>query len=61
MSNTWVICPRVWNNSAKAELIPDKANLERELDKAEAFFGSFVPKDEPAAHQLVGGVMAHQG
>ncbi len=33
VSNAWVICPKVWDNSGKLELIPDKTT--RSSDFAE--------------------------
>ncbi len=55
--NTWVICPEDRDNSAKAELIPDKPTGR---NRPEGKRGKTL-LDEPAAHQLVGGVTAHQG
>jgi hypothetical protein len=45
------ICPTVGDNPAKAELIPHTLR-EKESRKARS--------EEPAAHQVVGGVTAHQ-
>ena len=61
VSNAWVICLQVGDNSAKAGLIPNvvsrgisgllKVGILRDLPLGE----------EPASHQLVGEVTAHQG
>ncbi len=52
-----VICPKVWNNSGKLELIPHVVMVFRKLCLRD--FGSLW--EEPASHQLVGRVMAYQG
>ncbi len=57
MRNTWVICPREWDNSPKGELIPHEPP-ETSVSEGK---GRKTLEDEPAAHQLVGGVTAHQG
>ena len=56
VSNTWAICPSLWDKPWKRGLIPD-------TDPCRHLRGSKAPavKDEPAAYQLVGGVMAYQG
>ncbi len=61
MSNAWAICLQVGDNSAKVGIIPDvmvcrmvdllKVGILRDLSLGE----------EPASHQLVGGVTAYQG
>ena len=56
--NTWVINPLDWDNSGKLELIPDVASEPSDSDAKDP---QGLPMDEPAAHQLVGEVMAHQG
>ena len=56
--NTWVINPLDWDNPGKLGLIPDVAWWSSDCH-AKASQGA--PEDEPAAHQLVGEVMAHQG
>jgi len=56
VSNTWVMCPLAWNNSAKAELIPNKLAIPSGTVRK-----GLPPKDQPASHQLVGRVMAYQG
>ena len=53
VSNTQVICPKDWDTQTKVWLIPDMKQFESTLKGA--------PWDEPAAHQLVGEVTAHQG
>jgi len=56
VSNTWVTCPRLWDNLGKPGLIPDTLlGPHGSIRKAQAAW------DGPAAYQLVGGVMAHQG
>ncbi len=55
--NTWVICPGDGDNSPKGELIPGKPTSA----SADEGKGRKTLQDEPAAHQLVGGVKAHQG
>ena len=56
VSNTWAICPALWDKPWKRGLIPD-------TDPRRHLRGSKAPavQDEPAAYQLVGEVMAHQG
>ena len=56
VSNTWVICPALWDKPGKLGLIPDIPHgLHGLWGKA------FAVWDGPAAYQLVGEVMAHQG
>ena len=55
VSNTWVICPALWDKPGKLGLIPYRTALWMVWWKA------FAVWDEPAAYQLVGGVMAYQG
>ena len=60
VSNTWVIYPRVGDNSAKAGLIPD--NIPWSHDRGIKGGSQELPiEEEPAAYQLVGEVTAHQG
>ena len=55
VSNTWATCPETWDNTSKDVLIPDTHSAGIvELE-------SFSVWDGPAAYQLVGEVMAHQG
>ena len=56
--NTWVINPLDWDNPGKLGLIPD-VSWETSVSPGKGPQG--LPKDELAAHQLVGEVMAHQG
>ncbi len=61
MRNTWIICPPAGDNSPKGLLIPHTSSmLMGVLGKGGARKG-LSPEDESAAHQLVGGVIAHQG
>ena len=56
VSNTWAICPRFWDNTGKPVLIPDTTHL-----RMGCAWKALAMQDEPAAYQLVGGVMAYQG
>ncbi len=56
VSNTWVTCPLLWDNSGKPGLIPDMTQ-----DRMVLGGKGFLVGDGPAAYQLVGGVMAYQG
>ena len=61
MRNTWIICPSVGNNVPKGTLMPHVTTRPLgHVGKGDARKG-FSLEDESAAHQLVGGVMAHQG
>ncbi len=55
VSNTWVTYPEDGDNLWKQKLIPDE--LGSSVCRAKAP----VLRDGPAAHQLVGRVMAYQG
>ena len=55
VSNTWVICPALWDKPGKLGLIPDRTMLWM------VWWKVFSVWDELAAYQLVGGVMAYQG
>ena len=56
VSNTWVICPALWDKPGKLGLIPNTPHgLHGVWGKA------FAVWDGPAAYQLVGEVMAYQG
>ena len=60
VSNTWVIYPRVGDNTAKAVLIPDNiTGWHHRVIKASS--QELALKEGRAAYQLVGEVMAHQG
>ena len=61
MRNTWVICLEAWDNQPKGWLIPDKPTGSSEPEGKGGLCIQAITSDEPAAHQLVGGVMAHQG
>ncbi len=62
MSNTWVICPSAGDNNSKGLLIPRTSARSADLvGKAGDLFGDLAPKEEPASHQLDGGVMAYHG
>ncbi len=54
-SNTLVTYPEVWNNSAKAELIPDVICIYFIQIK------DLSLREGPMVYQLVGVVKAHQG
>jgi hypothetical protein len=56
VSNTWAICPSLWDKPWKRGLIPDTTS-----DRMVWWWKAPAVKDEPAAYQLVGGVMAYQG
>ncbi len=56
VSNTWVICPALWDKPGKLGLIPNTP-----LWLHDWWGKAFAVWDGPAAYQLVGGVMAHQG
>ena len=60
VSNTWAIYPRVGDNISKEVLIPDNISWSHDW---EIKGGTQVLPvgEEPAAYQLVGEVMAHQG
>ena len=49
------ICLEVWDNSEKSELIPHV------IVRSKLGSQDLALQDEPAAYQLVGEVMAHQG
>ena len=56
VSNTWITCPGLWDNSGKPLLIPDNTYLSHDrYVKAPAVW------DRSAMYQLVGGVTAYQG
>ncbi len=61
MSNTWVIYLQAQDNFGKLELILDKPTASLKQWEKEAAPWKFLLGDEPAAHQLVGRVMAYQG
>ncbi len=61
MSNAWAIYPQVGDNSLKRKLIPDVV-IRRMADGPKVGILRNLPlEEEPASHQLVGEVTAHQG
>ncbi len=61
MRNTWIICPSAGDNSSKGLLIPHKLRVAAATVRKGGARKGLSPEEESAAHQLVGGVMAHQG
>ena len=59
--NTWVICREVWDNLLKGELIPNATPGRHLLVFKVGDRKGLTLHDKPAAYQLVGEVMAHQG
>ena len=57
--NTWAICRDVGDSSPKGELIPHVTREDIFLTSKPG--SNLAHLDEPAAYQLVGEVMAHQG
>jgi hypothetical protein len=61
VSNAWVICPQVGDNSGKPGLIPD-VFVCRMADETKVGILLDLPLGEgPASHQFVGRVTAYQG
>ena len=58
MSNTLVTYPLDGNSLWKHRVMPDKVGG---IGSRRGNGASAPPKERPAAHQLVGGVKAHQG
>ncbi|GAT10193.1 uncharacterized protein RMCN_3326, partial [Mycolicibacterium novocastrense] len=56
VSNTWVICPALWDKPGKLGLIPNISFWSHGWEGK-----AFAVWDGPAAYQLVGEVMAYQG
>lgn len=56
VSNTWAICPALWDKPWKRGLIPDVHFWAHAWG-----WKALAVQDGPAAYQLVGGVMAYQG
>ena len=56
VSNTWAICPALWDKPWKRGLIPDTTQ-----GGISSVWKAPAVQDEPAAYQLVGEVTAHQG
>ena len=61
MRNTWIICLVAGDNSPKGLLIPHVRSETPVSDEKEGARKGLSPRDESAAHQLVGGVIDHQG
>ncbi len=61
MRNTWIICLAAGDNSPKGLLIPHVRSETPVSDEKEGVRKELSPRDESASHQLVGGVMDHQG
>ena len=57
VSNTWVICPKLWDKPGKLGLIPNMTDTRMGVGGKR--YG--VVLDGLTAYQLVGEVMAHQG
>ena len=55
MSTTWVIYPKVRDNSEKSGLIPDKTTVSADTEVKDS-----SPSDESTPHQVVGKVKAYQ-
>ena len=60
VSNTWAIYPRDGDNISKEMLIPDNISEPHGL-LIKGSSQELPLLEEPAAYQLVGEVMAHQG
>ncbi len=58
--NTWVIYPRDGDNISKEVLIPDDIPFTK-VNGIKGGSQELPVEEEPAAYQLVGEVMAHQG
>ncbi len=61
MSNAWVTCLCVGDNSAKAVLIPNMVVLGIWERLKVGILRNLPLSEGPASHQLVGEVTAHQG
>jgi hypothetical protein len=61
VSNTWVICPALWDKLGKLGLIPDGTAACMCCGGKYGVLEHCAVWDGPAAYQLVGGVMAYQG
>jgi hypothetical protein len=59
--NTWIICPLVENNSPKGLLMLHVTTEPPDLVGKKGARKGLLLEDESASHQLVGGVMDHQG
>ena len=56
VSNTWVICPALWDKPGKLGLIPDTTS-----HRMVCWWKALAVLDGLAAYQLDGEVMAHRG
>ena len=61
VSNAWAICPQVRDSFWKREIIPDVSGNRMVPYIKTGILRNLSLEDEPAAHQLVGEVTAHQG
>ncbi len=61
VSIAWAICPQVGDNSSKGELIPNVVICRMACGLKVGILRDLPLEDEPAYHQLVGEVTAHQG
>jgi hypothetical protein len=59
--NTWIICPLAEDNTPKGVLILHVRPRAPAPGRKEGARKGLSLEVESAAHQLVGGVMAHQG
>ncbi len=61
MRNTWAICPQVGDNAGKLVLIRNVVLLRMKGQLKVGILRDLPLVEEPASHQLVGEVTAHQG
>ncbi len=61
MSNAWVTCPQVGDNSSKGGLIPNVVVCRMAGVLKVGILLDLPLVEGPACHQLVGGVTAYQG
>jgi hypothetical protein len=61
VSNTWVMYLSAGDNNPKGLLIPHTPVGAPALIEKGGLSAKLPPIDQPASHQLVGEVMAHQG
>ncbi len=63
VSNAWAICPQVGDSSPKGGVIPNVVipGIRDYLKVGNSLRRDLPLEDEPASHQLVGEVTAHQG
>ncbi len=60
-SNAWAICLQAWDNLPKGGLIPNVVFVRMDRGLKVGTLRGLPLREEPAAHQLVGEVTAHQG